>query len=86
VKSHLLEEFIKRFDKLPRDVQDQARADYQKFKQDPFHPSLHFKCIDKQENIWSTRVGAHYRAVGTREGDTILWFFIGTHADYDHLL
>jgi hypothetical protein len=32
------------------------------------------------------RVTKSYRAVGVREGDTIIWFFIGTHAEYDRML
>jgi len=24
--------------------------------------------------------------VGTLDGDTVIWFWIGTHADYDKLL
>jgi hypothetical protein len=27
-----------------------------------------------------------YRALGVREGDEIIWFWIGSHADYDRLL
>jgi len=27
-----------------------------------------------------------YRALAVRDGDVILWFWIGTHADYDILL
>ncbi len=32
------------------------------------------------------RVGKNYRALGYREGDEITWVWIGSHADYDHLL
>jgi hypothetical protein len=32
------------------------------------------------------RITNDYRAVGRRKGDVILWFFIGSHADYDDLL
>jgi hypothetical protein len=27
-----------------------------------------------------------YRALGVKEGDEIIWFWIGSHADYDRLL
>jgi hypothetical protein len=27
-----------------------------------------------------------YRAVGVREGGTIIWFWIGPHAEYERLL
>jgi hypothetical protein len=39
-----------------------------------------------RRNLWSARVGIHYRAVGERDGDQILWYWIGTHAEYDRLL
>jgi hypothetical protein len=26
-----------------------------------------------------------YRAVGARDGGTVIWFWIGSHADYDNL-
>ena len=43
------------------------------------------KCIYPQESIYSVRIGLSYRAVGLYEGDTIIWYWIGSHADYDHL-
>ena len=55
-------------------------------KENPYYPNLHFECIDRQASIYSVRIGLHYRAVGVREGDTMVWFFIGSHEDYNHLL
>ena len=86
MKSRRSKEFHKRFERLPRNVQSQAIAAYRRFKENPYHPSLHFECIDSQESWWSVRIGLHYRAVGVWEGDTIIWFFIGSHEDYNHLL
>jgi len=86
VRNRRTREFRKRFDRLPADVQEQAKASYRLFKKNPYYPSLHFECIDREESIWSTRIGLHYRAVGTKDGDTIYWFFIGSHEDYNHLL
>jgi hypothetical protein len=53
------------------------------FKADPKHPALHFKKIGK---VWSVRVGAHYRALGLDKPEGVVWFWIGSHADYDKLL
>ncbi len=85
MKSRLTREFRKRLKRLPPDIQKQARATYRLWKVDPYYPSLQFKRIDPQEPIYSVRIGLHYRAVGIWEGDTILWHFIGPHAEYDHL-
>jgi hypothetical protein len=61
-----------------------ARETYQRFEQDPWHPSLRFKQI--RNDIWSARVGLGYRALGLREGDEITWFRIGSHAEYDRMI
>ncbi len=86
MKNRRTREFRKRFEKLPSDVQEQAKASYRLFKKNPFYPSLHFECIDREESLWSTRIGLHYRAVGIKDEDTIHWFFIGSHEDYNRLL
>jgi hypothetical protein len=36
--------------------------------------------------MWSVRVGAHYRALGLDSDDAVVWFWIGSHADYDRLV
>jgi hypothetical protein len=36
--------------------------------------------------IFSARVGLGYRTLGVQEGDDIVWFRIGSHAEYDQLL
>jgi len=86
MKSHLTERFRKAFAKLPSHVQRQARAAYQLFKQDPHHPSLRFKRVHPTKPIYSVRIGLDYRALGVRDGEDIIWFWIGSHADYDKLL
>jgi hypothetical protein len=32
------------------------------------------------------RIGLGYRALGVIEGSAIIWFWIGSHADYDRLV
>jgi hypothetical protein len=32
------------------------------------------------------RVGLNYRAVGVRDGQDVIWFWIGSHAEYDKLI
>ena len=85
MKSKRTKRFHKLFDQLPLPIQEQAREAYELFKQNPYHPSLHFKRIDPQEPIYSVRISRSYRAVGLMEGDNITWYWIGSHADYDHL-
>ena len=67
-------------------MQRQARVAYQLFRADPWHPGLRFKQVHPTEPVYSVRVGLTYRALGRREdADTIVWFWIGTHAEYDRL-
>jgi hypothetical protein len=71
---------------LPLQVQAQARLAYQVFRRDPFHPGLRFKQVHSTRPIFSARVGLAYRALAARAGDEVIWFWIGSHADYDKLL
>ena len=84
--SKISESFRRDFARLPARIQERARSAYARFCTDPFHKSLEFKHLGTRLPIWSVRITADYRAVGVRDGETITWFFIGTHADYDKLL
>ena len=76
-------EFRASFDKLPESTQNLARKQYQLLKEDPFHHSLRFK---KVKNFRSVRIGMHYRALGIESDSDIVWFWIGSHSDYDRLI
>ena len=71
---------------LPAQVRAQARDTYELFRQNPAHPGLHFKKVHADPPTYSAHVGIGYRAVWALEGDTAIWFWIGSHADYDKLL
>lgn len=73
--------FWKNFEKLPPAVQDLARKKYALWKRNPFHPSLAFE--ERRNGICVVRIGNSYRALGLREGDLIVWFWIGTHEEYN---
>ncbi|AFY58347.1 hypothetical protein Riv7116_5986 [Rivularia sp. PCC 7116] len=86
MKSLTTSKFRKMFADLPEQVQEQAREAYRQFKEDPNYPSLKFKKVHPQLPIYSARVNRDYRAVGQLDEDTVIWFWIGSHADYDKLL
>ena len=75
--------FWKNYDSLPKNTQELADKNYELLKKNPKHPSLHFKKIDK---YWSVRVGLYYRALSIEIVEGILWFWIGTHSEYDKLI
>ena len=84
--SHTTERFRKALRHLPPHIQRQAGRAYRLWKKDPHHRSLQFKQVHAREPIYSVRVGIGWRALGVKEGDTVVWFWIGSHADYDKLL
>jgi len=68
---------------LSDDVREAADEAFTRLKQDPRHPSLHFKKVGR---FRSARVGLHHRALAVEAPEGLVWFWIGTHADYDRLL
>lgn len=83
MKSATLPSFWTAYRSLDEDTRRQARKAYRLWAENPFHPSLHFKCINREEDIWSVRITRGYRAVGILEGDTVTWFWIGRHDAYE---
>ena len=87
MKSELTNDFVNCFGKLPEKVKQTARKNYKLWKQNPNHPSLEFKKLQALEPIYSVRVGIGWRALGVlKKPDTIVWFWIGSHSEYDKLL
>lgn len=85
--SRLHPRFHADFSRLPAEVQVRARDAYRRFVTNPKHPGLRFKRLATEMDLWSVRIGDNYRAVGVRtNGDEIVWFFIGNHAEYERLL
>jgi hypothetical protein len=83
MKSEVLPSFWAEYRQLSNDVRQSARKAYRLWAENPFHPSLHFKCINQPEAIWSVRVTRGYRALGFKEEEIITWFWIGSHDDYE---
>ncbi len=75
--------FWSAYDALPAQIRELADKNFALLKQDQTHPSLHFKKIGR---FWSVRVGLRHRALGVEVDEGLLWFWIGSHADYDSLI
>lgn len=82
MKARTSPSFWKAYNNLDSRIKRQARKAFALWRENPFHPSLRFKCINTQENIWSARVTQGYRALGIVDEETITWFWIGKHDDY----
>lgn len=86
MKSRTTAAFRRAFAALPEDVRGQARRAYAQFRFNPGHPGLRFRQVHATRAIYSARVGLHYRAVGVVANDEIVWFWIGSHDDYERLI
>jgi hypothetical protein len=60
-----------------------ADKNFALLKSNPHHPSLQLKQIGR---YWSVRVSLRYRALAVEVEEGLLWFWIGSHADYDALI
>lgn len=76
-------EFWASYEALPPAVRKLADANYELLKRDPRHPSLHFKRVGP---YWSVRVGLRYRALALESDRDMVWFWIGSHADYGRII
>ena len=74
--------FWEAYAKLPENIRALADKNYALLKQDPRHRSLQLKRVGR---FWSVRVG-RYRALAVEVDADLLWFWIGSHADYDALI
>jgi hypothetical protein len=84
--SKATKDFWKEYGKLPDSIQQLARKSFKLFQTDPSHPSLHFKKVHEDPIVFSARVSIQYRALGVRQDDFIIWFWIGNHDQYQKLI
>ena len=86
MQSQTTRQFRRLLSDLPTDVQRAARRAYQLFRSNPAHPGLQFKKLEGGDNIYSARIGLEYRALAVMKKDRIVWYWIGSHSDYDRLV
>ena len=80
MKSSTTEQFRRRFAALPKEIQQLARKSYRVWQGNPQHPSLHFKKVGE---YWSVRISDQYRALGRIKDETMYWFWVGSHDEYE---
>ena len=86
MKSHTTEQFRKLLAQLPKNIQKQTKEAYLQFDKDPYHPGLRFKRVHSKRPIYAVRISRDYRALGVQRNNEIIWFWIGSHSDYDKIL
>jgi len=75
--------FWESYERLPANIRELADQCYGTIKSNPRHPSLHFKKIGKYRSV---RVGLNYRAIAAEIPEGLLWFWIGTHDEYQRMI
>ena len=85
MRSRATRRFWRLYRDLPSDVQRDAARAYRLFRANPSHPGLQFKKLEGEDNIYSARIGLGHRALAVVEKSKVVWYWIGSHADYNRL-
>jgi hypothetical protein len=78
------------FERLPQQIQQIAEGAFQLFVQDAEHPSLCAHALDDTKRgrhragSVSVSITRRYRAIYVVDGGVNIWYWIGSHADYDN--
>jgi len=86
MKSQTTPSFWQHYWALPPEIRWRVQQAYKLWRDNPAHPSLFFKRVKESQPIYSVRIGLEYRTLGLLKGDTVAWFWIGTHDEYERLL
>jgi len=77
--------FWRAYHALDPQIKEAARRSFHHFAENPARPSLRFKKLAGDDGVWSVRINDSFRALAERNGDTVIWFWIGSHNDFDKL-
>jgi plasmid maintenance system killer protein len=78
------------YDDLPDEIQASAEKAFRLFLADPSHKSLRLHALrdtkkgQHHPNSFSVSINMQYRAIYFVDDDTNIWYWIGTHAEYNH--
>ena len=81
MNSRVTSSFTATFRKLPLEVRRQAQRAYKDWLANP--QARNFKRVGDDVSV---RIDRNYRALGFIEGDTVFWYWIGRHDEYDRKL
>jgi hypothetical protein len=76
-------QFWDHYTRLPLAIRQLADRCYELMKEDLRHPSINLKKVGQ---YYAARVGLHYRALAVEGLDGLVWFWIGSHAEYDRII
>jgi hypothetical protein len=78
--------FWKLYYELPQNVRKQAIKNLSLWREHPELPCWQFKLVGKKLPVYSDRINDNYRALGILKNDTMNWFWIGKHDEYERIL
>lgn len=84
--SRTTERFWECYNSLPIEVKKKAKKAFQLFQKEPTYPGLHFKRIQSSKPAYSIRITKNYRALGLVQEQEIIWFWIGSHSEYNLMI
>ncbi len=85
-------EFKDLFAKLPKRIQELAKAAYRQFRANPDHPSLRRHSLEDSDKgrhragSFSVSITMRYRAIYAVDGTVNVWYWIGSHNDYENFV
>lgn len=78
--------FLEGYNQLPRHMRLQFRKADRMLRNDPSHRGLDFKPVRPMSSVYSAVVDRSHRMLGRKDGDEIIWFWIGSGYDYERLI
>lgn len=86
MRSRMSPAFREQLRNLPGPIAAAAEKAFHIWRRDRNHPSIEFKLVKKKQRVWSARISLHWRALAAERSEGFLWFWIGSHAEYDRVL
>jgi hypothetical protein len=81
MKSKLTASFVKAYGRLDPEIRERARRAYREWRAN--EKARRFKQVGEDVSV---RIDRNYRALGYIENDTVFWYWIGKHDEYDQKL
>lgn len=89
-KNRRTKEFHYLFGEFPEKIRETAKKQFKLFCENPYHKSLRLHPLENRHtgqhknDSFSVSINGQYRAIFVVEEDTNIWYWVGTHSDYDN--
>lgn len=83
MKAIFTKPFVRDYQKLPPDRQEQFDKQLELLLANTRHPSLEARIVDRRRRIWKAKVSSSYRFTFQIEDDTVVLRRTGTHDEME---